>query len=278
QRQREAALQRALLSPGSQPALPAAPGQPWPVALWLYPLPEQPPHLPRAANDDGSGESGGNGKVRQSRQRKQAKYVDDNQNRNGMMIFRLESLFSWSEFVPVDRCEDDSDDEDSEQIAEDLGYLGLSRSPSTSASRIKLDLDLPSAAEDDIPLTDACLLPEWDWKQQRLRDNHCRVIPILPRHAAPAPLPERLQPPARSPRPRFEGLRPQRVWEKRQPAGPLLDLQACLHFAADRRRGAASAQPALWQREAARHRDLACLVLADLSLSTEAWADNEHQV
>ncbi|GGI97905.1 nitric oxide reductase activation protein NorD [Halopseudomonas pertucinogena] len=278
QRQREAALQRALLSPGSQPALPAAPGQPWPVALWLYPLPEQPPHLPRAANDDGSGESGGNGKVRQSRQRKQAKYVDDSQNRNGMMIFRLESLFSWSEFVPVDRCEDDSDDEDSEQIAEDLDYLSLSRSPSTSASRIKLDLDLPSAAEDDIPLTEGCLFPEWDWKKQQLRDNHCRVIPMLPRDATPAPLPERLQPLARTLRQRFEGLRPQRVWQKRQATGTLLDLDACLHFAAERQRGSASSQPALWKRESAQHRDLSCLVLADLSLSTEAWADNSHQV
>lgn len=276
---RESALQCALLSPGSQPALPAAPGEPWPVPLWLYPLPEAAPRLAGAANDeDDQPAPSAPGRVRQSRQRKQAQYVDDNQNRHGMMIFRLESLFSWSEFVPVDRCEDDSDDEDSDSIAEDLDYLSLSRSPSTSASRIKLDLDLPSAAEDDIPLTDGCLFPEWDWKQQRLRDNHCRVIPMLPRDAEPAPLPERLQPLARSLRQRFEGLRPQRVWEKRQPAGPLLDLQACLHFAADRRRGAASAQPALWKREAARHRDLACLVLADLSLSTEAWADNEHQV
>ena len=279
QAEREAALQRALLSPGSQLALPSASGEPWPVPLWLYPLPEETRQLPGAANDDGKdGESSGNGKVRQSRQRKQARYVDDNQNRNGLMIFRLESLFSWSEFVPVDRCEDDSDDDDTEQVAEDMDYLSLSRSPSTSASRIKLDMDLPSAAEDDLPLTDGCLFPEWDWKKQLLRDDHCRVIPMLPRDAEPAPLPERLRPLAQSLRQRFEGLRPQRVWEKRQATGTLLDLDACLHHAADMRRGAASSQPALWKRESAQHRDLACLVLADLSLSTEAWADNSHQV
>ena len=279
QAEREAALQRALLSPGSQPALPAAPGEPWPVALWLYPLPEQPPRLSSAANDDSQdAESSGKGKVRQSKQRKQAQYVDDNQNRNGMMIFRLESLFSWSEFVPVDRCEDDDDDEDTEKIAEDLDFLALSRSPSTSASRIKLDMDLPSAAEDDIPLSDGCLFPEWDWKKQLLRDDHCRVIPMLPRDAEPAPLPARLQPLARNLRQRFEGLRPQRTWQKRQATGSQLDLEACLHFAADRRRGTASSQPALWKRETAQHRDLSCLVLADLSLSTEAWADNTHQV
>lgn len=277
QARREAALQRALLSPGSQAVLPAAPGEPWPVALWLYPLPEQSLRQPRTANDDGCG-SGGGGRVRQSRQRKQARYVDDNQSRDGMMIFRLESLFSWSEFVPVDRCEDDGDDEDSEQIAEDLDYLSLSRSPSTSASRIRLDLDLPAAVEDDIPLTDGCLFPEWDWKRQQLRDNHCRVIPMLPRDAQPVPLPERLHPLARNLRQRFEGLRPQRAWQKRQANGSLLDLEACLHFAADRQRGCASARPALWKRESAQHRDLSCLVLADLSLSTEAWADNSHQV
>ena len=279
QQEREAALQHALLSPGNQTALPPAPGEPWPAPLWLYPLPDEPLLLPSAANDDGKdGESSGNGKIRQSKQRKQARYVEDNQNRNGMMIFRLESLFSWSEFVPVDRCEDDDDDDDTEQVAEDLDFLSLSRSPSTSASRIKLDMDLPSASEDDIPLSDGCLFPEWDWKKQLLRDNHCRVIPMLPRDAEPAPLPERLRALANNLRQRFEGLRPQRVWERRQPTGTLLDLDACLHFAADRQRGVASSQPALWKRETAQHRDLSCLVLADLSLSTEAWADNTHQV
>ena len=276
---REAALQHALLSPGHQLALPDAPGEPRPVPLWLYPLPEDGrPNLPAANDDDAGGESNGKGKVRQSKQRKQARYVDDNQQRNGMMIFRLESLFSWSEYVPVDRCQDDEDDEDAEQIAEDLDYLSLSRSPSTSASRIKLDMDLPSAAEDDIPLSDGCLFPEWDWKKQQLRDNHCRVVPMLPRDAEPATLPERLRPLATNLRQRFQGLQPQRVWEKRQANGTLLDLDACLHHAADLRRGCATSQPALWRRETARHRDLACLVLADLSLSTEAWADNQHQV
>ncbi|WP_193074790.1 nitric oxide reductase activation protein NorD [Pseudomonas sp. FME51] len=279
QAEREAALQTALLAPGSQSVFPAAPGEPWPVPLWLYPLPEEPRLSPTAANDDGKdGESSGNGKIRQSKQRKQARYVDDNQKRNGMMIFRLESLFSWSEFVPVDRCQDDDDDEDTEQIAEDLDFLSLSRSPSTSASRIKLDMDLPSASEDDIQLNDGCLYPEWDWKKQQLRENHCRVIPMLPRDSEPAPLPERLQALARNLRQRFQGLQPQRIWEKRQASGTLLDLDACLHHAADMRRGQATSQPALWRRETARHRDLSCLVLADLSLSTEAWADNTHQV
>ncbi|SER60518.1 nitric oxide reductase activation protein NorD [Halopseudomonas bauzanensis] len=276
---REAVLQAALLTPDNLSRLPAAPGEPWPVPLWLYPRAEEVRSIPSAANDDGKdGESNGNGKVRQSKQRKQGRYIDDPNKRNGLMIFRLESLFSWSEFVPVDRCEDDQDDDDAERIAEDLDYLTLSRNPSTSASRIKLDMDLPSASEDDIPLTDGCLFPEWDWKQQQLKDNHCRVIPMLPRNAEPAPMPERLGALANSLRQRFEGLRPQRVWEKRQPSGALLDLDACLHHAAQVRRGRASSHPALWRRETARHRDLSCLVLADLSLSTEAWADNTHQV
>lgn len=276
---RESCLQAALLNPGSQLLLPAAPGGAWPVPLWLYPLAELPCITLPAANDsDEDGAANTTGKVRQSQQRKQARYVDDQQQRHGMMIFRLESLFSWSEFVPVDRCEDDDDDEDAQQTAEDLDYLSLSRSPSTSASRIKLDLDLPSASEDDIPLGDGCLYPEWDWKRQQLKDNHCRVIPLLPRNAEPAPLPERLQPLANNLRQRFQGLQPQRIWEKRQTTGTLLDLDACLHYAADRRRGCATSQPALWRRETAQHRDLACLVLADLSLSTEAWADNNHQV
>ena len=281
QAKREAALQQALLQPGSQSELPDAPGEPLPVPMWLYPQREETaPDLAASRDSDNEQDDqpSRSNQVRQSKQRKQARYIDDNQQRNGLMIFRLESLFSWSEFVPVDRCEDDGDDEDADQIAEDLDYLSLSHSPSTSASRIKLDLDLPSAAEDDIPLTEGNLFPEWDWKKQQLREQHCRVIPMLPRDAEPLPMPDRLQPLARNLRQRFQGLQPQRSWEKRQTTGTLLDLDACLRHATDRQRGTASSQPALWRREVARHRDLSCLVLADLSLSTEAWADNTHQV
>lgn len=277
QRRRERCLRSAILEPGSQNSLPAADGDSLPVPLWLYPS----LHTAQAAisrQDSDSNVSNGGLKPKEGKGRKRAEFIDDIDGKDGLIVFRLESLFSWSEFVPVDRTVDDSDDDDADRVAEDLDHLSLSRHGDAGASRLKLDLDLPSAAEDDIPLGAGMLLPEWDWRKQLLIPRHCRVIPMLPKDAEPCALPDRLQAMGQQLRRRFEVLRPQKAWNKRQPSGSALDLDACIDFATARQRGHASAQPALWREQAAQHRDLACLVLADLSLSTEAYADNEHQV
>ncbi|UAW99998.1 VWA domain-containing protein [Halopseudomonas nanhaiensis] len=276
QARREACIQAALLEPGSQTELPGAPGDPLPVPLWLYPADTVQAPVSRRDGPDGTPSTPGS--VRQGKGRKRGEYVDDAEGRDGLIVFRLESLFSWSEYIPLDRCADDSDDDDAQKVADDLEKLSLSRSGQPGASRLRLDMDLPSAAEDDIPLGDGALFPEWDWRKQTLRTRHCRIIPYLARNTQPCALPPRLAPLAQRLRCQFEALRPQRIRMKRQTAGTELDLQACVHFATDRVLGRATAQPAIWQSERPAHRDLACLVLADLSLSTEAWADNEHQV
>lgn len=277
---REAALQAVLLSPQSALTVPAAPGDPQPVPLWLYPAAlhagARPERDDTESIDDGPSPRKPSGE--QLRQRKRAEYVDDIDGRSGLLVFRLESLFSWSEFIPLDRTADDND-EDAARTADDLDHLSLSRKNAASrASRLRVDLDLPSAAEDDIPLGEGRLLPEWDWRRQVLQPAHCRVVPMLPRGATPIPLPAHLASAAGQLRRRFETLRPQKHWLRRQADGNALDLPACIDFSAARLRGGASARPQLWRRQTAQHRDLACLVLADLSLSTEAAVDNEHQV
>ena len=277
QERRERCLQAAILEPGSQLALPTADGDPLPVPLWLYPALHQ-DQKAVSRTDEGDGTSSGAPKPKEGKGRKRAEFVDDIDGRDGLIVFRLESLFSWSEFVPVDRTVDDSEDDDADRVAEDLDHLSLSRHGEAGASRLRLDLDLPSAAEDDIPLGEGCLLPEWDWRKEQLIPRHCKVIPMLPKNAVPCALPSRLQPLAAELRRRFEALRPQQGWNKRQATGPVLDMEACINFATARQRGEANAQPALWRQQSPQQRDLACLVLADLSLSTEAYADNEHQV
>lgn len=275
---RERAIQAALRTPGCHMVLPDGPGEPRPVPLWLYPAPPASQASAPRERDDRSAAAGGNNSNRDSRQRRQGEFVEDVDGRSGLIVFRLESLFSWSEYIPVDRTVDDSEDEDAGRVAEDLDKLSLSRTGEAPASRIKLDLDLPAVAEDDIPLSDGRLLPEWDWRRRLLRPRHCRVIPLLPRDAAPCPLPTHLARNARQLRSRFETLRPERHWQRRQPQGHELDLPACIGFQADQQRGTANTDPHLWRMPVQQQRDLACLVLADLSLSTEARIDNDTQV
>ncbi|MDN5870148.1 MAG: VWA domain-containing protein [Nitrococcus sp.] len=279
EQRRELAIQNALRQPGCHDELPSAPGEPAPVPLWLYPAPvlgTAPAPSAEQKQDDEAAR--GPSAVRSARARKQGEYVEDIDGRTGLVAFRLESLFSWSEYVPVDRTTDDSDDEDAARVAEDLDRISLTRSAQAPASRLRLELDLPSAAEDEIPLEEGRRLPEWDWRRGMLRPDHCRIVPVFARDVPPALLPERLAPVAARLRQRFEALRPDRLWSARRPRGRALDLEACIRFQAERRRGSARTDAALWRELEAQRRDLACLVLADLSLSTEAWLDNEHQV
>jgi nitric oxide reductase NorD protein len=73
-------------------------------------------------------------------------------------------------------------------------------------------------------------------------------------------------------------LDPHNVWQRGQPDGPEIDIDAYLRFAADRAAGNGIAADGLYKELRSGDRDLACLLLADLSLSTDTWIDNFHRV
>lgn len=273
---REMALRAALKEPGSVTALPDGPGDPDPVPLWLYPGRNLAP-----LQHSGDVQEPAASEVQQKSTaniRRQAEFADDPDGRNGLLLFRLESLLSWSEFIPVDRTADDADDADAGKIAEDLDLITLSRTRGSQASKIRLDLDLPSAAEDDIPLGSGLSYPEWDYRQQRLREDYCRVIPMLPRGAGPAPLPDELKQTAQRLRRQFACFNTQPVQLRRQVQGQQLDINAAIDHCTSRLQGHAESVAPVWRQQRRQNRDLACLVLADLSLSTDAWANNDKQV
>lgn len=272
----ELALQRALRLPGSIAQLPRSEKAPWPLPLWLYP----PQHLAAPQHTDLiDGEEHGRSAHSESKglARKRSERTEQDPGRGGLLLFRLENLFSWSEHVELDRAGDDSEDLDAARVADDLDHLSLSRQRQKKGGGLKLDLDLPAAEYDDVPLGEGIRLPEWDYRRQQLLEDHACVQPMLPRDAVPAPLPEALAPVARRLRRQFESLRQQPQWLRRQPQGAELDLEAWLDFSVERRLGACS-EPGLFLERRQTRRDLACLLLADLSMSTDAHIDNDHRV
>ncbi|MCB1639746.1 MAG: hypothetical protein KDI15_12960, partial [Thiothrix sp.] len=84
--------------------------------------------------------------------------------KSGLLMFRLESFFSWTEYLPVNRTTDDEPDEDAARAAEDLNVITVARDRKASSHKIRLDLDLPSAEYDDLPLEEGIALPEWDYR------------------------------------------------------------------------------------------------------------------
>ena len=122
----EIALRRALAEPGSVERFPRVERAPWPVPLWLYPGERW---TPSASAEDSEEAAAGAGKrqVARSGARKRAERVEERDSERNLLLFRLESLLSWSEHLALDRCSDDEDDPDGARVAEDLDYLSLSR-------------------------------------------------------------------------------------------------------------------------------------------------------
>ena len=232
----ERAIVKAILTPGSVSQFPMVNFAPKAVYLWLYPSSSSDevlvPEYQDLEEDKEEEEQQNKSAKKSETSRKKAERVDSPDEREGMMIFRLESLFSWSEFAKIDRgCDDSDDDEDNSGTVEDLDKITLAKQQDQQKSaQIKIDLDLPSASEDDIPLGEGIKLPEWDYKTQTLQEDRCLLQPMLPKDAQAAKLPVRLQKISKIIQAQFEQLRSVRYWLKAQPQGEELDLSAWLDF------------------------------------------------
>ncbi|WP_395703972.1 nitric oxide reductase activation protein NorD [Aquabacterium sp.] len=195
-----------------------------------------------------------------------------------MLFFRAESLLSWSELVRVNRAEDDSDDGAAQDAADDMDRLAVAPDGQRCASRVRFDLDLPSAAADDLPLGDGQRLPEWDCRAQRLLPEHCAVQTFVARDSSPFVPDAALRRTARAVRRRFELLRAAPHWRRGETDGEALDLDAWVRHRTAAGADGRSAAPAVFARRETGERSLATLLLADLSQSTDAHVDDQRRV
>jgi len=281
ERERSAELQirQALQEPGSVDLLLWTRLDPFPVPLWLHP----PTGDSAQAAGELTDETGSSqGAAHQSREledidRRQAGRIEEPEQARGLITVRMENIFTWGEFVNVDRgTEQEEDADQAESIARDLDVLSVSRHRKSSAIRLKFDLDLPSPAADDDVLSEGMLLPEWDWKKQAMIENSCHIVELMARDAQPVDLPEALQATARKLRQQFQMLAPDRVWQRHQADGQDIDLDAYIRYQSEKTARTGVNADKLYRELLSGSRDLACLLVADLSLSTDSWV-NDHQ-
>ena len=253
----ERAICQALREPGSVQQFPRSEVAPWPLPMWLYPAENLGvPQATELAEEDQENNLQAP-PTEQKGMRKRAKRVEDSTSKGGLMLFRLENLFSWSEHVELDRQGDDSENEDASRVAEDLDEIAMSRQRMRKGGGLKLHLDLPPADVDDIPLGEGIKLPEWDYRKQRMQADFVSLQMMLPRGSEPMGLPLRLSPLARKLRRQFEHLRNDRQWLRGQPQGSELDMQAWLDFHVERQHGQC-AERGLFMEQRQNRRDLAC--------------------
>ncbi len=277
----ERAIRIALSDSSAEVILEYAKYPPQPVPLWLHPSPPKmefekggPLDIPEDDNDDTEDKE----QQKKQSKRKQANRTDMPDGRDGLMSFRLESLWSWGEFSKVDRTSTDDEDDDAMQTAEDMDNITVAQDSETTTGKIKLDLDLPGSQYDDIVLGEGIPVDEWDYRKQAMQRDHCRIIPMVSRDAEDSELPLRLTAQARKIRRQFEIMQPQRRWVSRQNEGSELDLENYINYLTDRKHGHVKTDMPVFRDLRNQTRDLSCLLLADLSLSTDAHVNNKSRV
>ena len=215
------------------------------------------------------------------KQRRRTQATSHEQSRNPMVLpFRAEAILSWSEMVHVNRSTDDEEDGNAINAANDMDKLSVAPDGQTLASRVKFDLDLPSSSADDTPVGPGIALPEWDYRRAVLQPDHCLVQVMQAQHCAPFTPSVALRQTAKRLRRRLETLRDAPRAVHGQDSGDDIDLDAWVRFHADQLDTATpySDTPPVYTRRARLDRSLATLLLADLSLSTDAYATPQARV
>ncbi len=281
ERKIEQDIRQALIDPGSVKFLMYSKRDPFPVLLWLHPAASENSALFKDSDDPGENNNSGQQETRELEgvDRRKAERVKKQEDDKGLITVRMENIFTWGEFVNLDRGNEDEDDADqADSVARDLDTLSVTRNERSSAIRLKFDLDLPSASADDEVLSDGLLLPEWDWKKNQLIDNCCRIVEMVSPDVDSVPLPEHLTKTARKLRNQFQLLAPARVWHRKQSDGQDIDLDAYLRYAAEKSAKNGVSAEGLYRELKSGARDLACLLVADLSLSTDTWVNDYQRV
>ena len=184
------------------------------------------------------------------------------------------------------RPADNSDDSEAESLSESVAELPRASQVTTPDPVREILLAEESAAPPRKLSTTAgdgghgIAYPEWDYRAGRYRENAVRVRSedaesgdmawandcLRRRHALVSDV-----------RRQFQKLRAQRQWRRRQADGESVDIDA-LVLAYSERRAGTFADDHVYQRSLAARRDVAIMLLVDISGSTDAWVEGDLRI
>ncbi|MGD9785644.1 MAG: nitric oxide reductase activation protein NorD [Hyphomicrobiaceae bacterium] len=198
--------------------------------------------------------------------------ADQAARKDSLILHKYEAIFSWTEFLNLNRRVEDDDEDTAKKAADDLDEISLTKVPQRARARLKMHLDLSPADVEIEAIAGKHLYPEWDHRTKRHLPDYCRV---LASQAEPAPeAPALLSCPIarrriQEVRRQFEALRPRRVHLSRQIDGDELDFEAAVDARVDL---AATGEHTdrVYRASRNQERDLAVSILMDASRSTES--------
>lgn len=229
-------------------------------------IPEDTGHADRSARQE---------EDKQSRKARRGKF-DQSEREDPLLLNRFEKLITWSEMVNVNRAVEDDDEADAREAAESMEELAITSHQRRASTLLKFDLDLSPQDTDPTSLLAKLTYPEWDYRRKQYHTAHCQVWCQVASETGEQWKPDdRARRQFRRIRRQFEALRPDQEIMPRQLDGTELDLDALVLAHCDQTAsGKGSDRLYLAMRQ--QTRNLAVMILVDVSLSTDGWINNRR--
>lgn len=245
-----------------------------PVPLWGDAIDVAPG---KSRSDPDVSKGSGSADAQDGRTRKaQRRSADQPERKDSLILNRFEKILTLIESLNINRAVDDDDEESAKKVLNDAEEISLSVHRQKPATRLAFNLDLPPEAVDAEALAAPLTYPEWHYRKKAYLPDHCRVIcttaPEEGETWQPGPGTHRR---IRQVRRQFEALRPRHEILRGQVDGPELDLEALIRARSDLRASGIGSDR-VYQASRRQARDLAVLLLVDVSLSTDGWIDNRR--
>ncbi|MBU1211148.1 MAG: VWA domain-containing protein [Alphaproteobacteria bacterium] len=242
-----------------------------PVPLW--PDLRAPARRQKVTRDDETPEQGQSPQDQDERMfNAKRKSADQAARKDSLVLHKFEAIFSWAEFLNINRRIEDDDEDTAKKAADDQDEISLTQVPQRARARLRLHLDLSPEEADFERLAGEHVYPEWDHRKKDYLPDYCRVLagPVQPAENPPEFLDcPKTQRRIRQVRRQFEALRPKRVHLNRQIDGEEIDIEAAVEARVElAARGAHSDR--VYRASRSQERDLAVSILLDASRSTES--------
>lgn len=248
----------------------------YPNPLWIYPpiLTNSQTNTP--SDDEEPQRAEDKEQTETLEMKKQSKQMDDEKETDGFLAFLPESLMSIFEQVNVDRMEDDSFDEDALYHAEDLDEITIGKKQANLASRIKMDLDMQPDMTEIYPLGKGHLIDEWDYRKSDYLINYVRIKPQVTVNVTPIELPKRLKKMVKKIQGELDLLELDRIKNDRLPYGDEINMDTWIDYKGHHNKSMHHQN--FYTSYEKKTRDMATLILADVSLSTEGGITQEVRI
>lgn len=248
----------------------------YPFIMWIYPS----LNINSVSNNQEENEETidkkPNEKTDSLKMKKKAKQIDDKKKTDGFMAFIPEGMMSILEQINVDRAEDDSFDEDALYNAQDLDEITLGQKKANLNARLKMDLDIKSNMNEEYPLGKGHFIDEWDYTKKQYLKNYVRIKPIISTNVEEISLPKRLQKTVKKIQAQLDLLEINRFKTNRLPYGDEICIDTWIDYKGHKNKSLHHQK--FFENFEKKSRDMATLILADISLSTEAGITQEIRV